>query len=121
MPDNCAFDNQGRMWIATDGSTRKRTGRTFFGYLWFVLPYVIPLFLGTLVFGGILGVGVPGVPYFLYFAVTPIRTAFGPTNDPPRPLARSPSIKTARPAPINSWRTRVFRVSTSPSSIIWSD
>lgn len=49
---------------------RKRTGRTFFGYLWFVLPYVIPLFLGTLVFGGILGVSVPGIPYFLYFAVT---------------------------------------------------
>jgi lipopolysaccharide transport system permease protein len=49
---------------------RKRYGRTFFGYLWFVLPYVIPLFLGALVFGGILGVSVPGVPYFLYFAVT---------------------------------------------------
>lgn len=49
---------------------RKRTGRTFFGYLWFVLPYVIPLFIGTLVFGGILGVSVPGIPYFLYFAVT---------------------------------------------------
>jgi lipopolysaccharide transport system permease protein len=49
---------------------RKRYGRTFFGYLWFVLPYLIPLFLGTLVFGGILGVSVPGVPYFLYFAVT---------------------------------------------------
>ena len=28
MPDNLAFDNQGRMWIATDGNTRKRTGRT---------------------------------------------------------------------------------------------
>jgi lipopolysaccharide transport system permease protein len=49
---------------------RKRYGRTFFGYLWFVLPYLIPLFLGTLVFGGILGVSVPGIPYFLYFAVT---------------------------------------------------
>jgi lipopolysaccharide transport system permease protein len=49
---------------------RKRIGRTFFGYLWFVLPYVIPLLLGGLVFGGILGVGVPGVPYFVYFAVT---------------------------------------------------
>jgi lipopolysaccharide transport system permease protein len=49
---------------------RKRYGRTFFGYLWFLLPYVIPLFLGTLVFGGILGVSVPGVPYFLYYAVT---------------------------------------------------
>jgi lipopolysaccharide transport system permease protein len=49
---------------------RKRYGRTFFGYLWFVLPYLIPLFLGTLVFGGILGVAVPGIPYFLYFAVT---------------------------------------------------
>jgi lipopolysaccharide transport system permease protein len=49
---------------------RKRIGRTFFGYLWFVLPYVIPLFLGALVFGGILGVGVPGIPYLLYFAVT---------------------------------------------------
>jgi ABC-type polysaccharide/polyol phosphate export permease len=49
---------------------RKRYGRTFFGYLWFVLPYLIPLFLGTLVFGGILGVGVPGIPYFLYFSVT---------------------------------------------------
>jgi homopolymeric O-antigen transport system permease protein len=49
---------------------RKRIGRTFFGYLWFVLPYLIPLFLGTLVFGGILGVSVPGIPYFLYFSVT---------------------------------------------------
>jgi lipopolysaccharide transport system permease protein len=49
---------------------RKRYGRTFFGYLWFVLPYAIPLFIGALVFGGILGVSVPGVPYFLYFAVT---------------------------------------------------
>ncbi len=49
---------------------RKRTGRTFFGYLWFVLPYVVPLFLGSLVFGGILGVGVPGIPYLLYFSVT---------------------------------------------------
>ena len=28
MPDNLAFDSQGRMWIATDGNTRKRTGRT---------------------------------------------------------------------------------------------
>ena len=28
MPDNLAFDNEGRMWIATDGNTRKRTGRT---------------------------------------------------------------------------------------------
>src|SRR3954470_10249601 len=44
---------------------RKRYGRTFFGYLWFLLPYVIPLFLGTLVFGGILGVNIPGIPYFL--------------------------------------------------------
>jgi lipopolysaccharide transport system permease protein len=49
---------------------RKRYGRTFFGYLWFVLPYAIPLFVGALVFGGILGVSVPGVPYFLYFCVT---------------------------------------------------
>jgi ABC-type polysaccharide/polyol phosphate export permease len=49
---------------------RKRTGRTFFGYLWLFLPYVLPLFIGALVFGGILGVAVPGVPYFLYFCVT---------------------------------------------------
>jgi ABC-type polysaccharide/polyol phosphate export permease len=48
---------------------RKRTGRTFFGYLWFFLPVLLPLFVGALVFGGILGVSVPGVPYFLYFAV----------------------------------------------------
>lgn len=49
---------------------RKRYGRTFFGYLWLFLPYVIPLLIGALVFGGILGVGVPGIPYFLYFCVT---------------------------------------------------
>ena len=48
---------------------RKRYGRTFFGYLWLVLPVLLPLFLGALVFGGIIGVSVPGVPYFLYFAV----------------------------------------------------
>jgi secreted PhoX family phosphatase len=28
MPDNLAFDSQGRMWIATDGNSRARTGRT---------------------------------------------------------------------------------------------
>ena len=28
MPDNCAFDNQGRLWIATDGNQASRTGRS---------------------------------------------------------------------------------------------
>lgn len=28
MPDNCAFDSQGRLWIATDGNNQKATGRT---------------------------------------------------------------------------------------------
>ena len=27
MPDNCAFDGQGRLWIATDGNNAKATGR----------------------------------------------------------------------------------------------
>jgi lipopolysaccharide transport system permease protein len=49
---------------------RKRTGRTFLGYMWLFLPYVVPILLGALVFGGILGVSIPGVPYFLYFCVT---------------------------------------------------
>jgi lipopolysaccharide transport system permease protein len=48
---------------------QKRVGRTFLGYLWIVLPVLIPLFMGALVFGGILGVSIPGVPYFLYFIV----------------------------------------------------
>ena len=48
---------------------RKRYGRTFLGYIWLFLPTLLPLFLGALVFGGILGVSIPGVPYFLYFAV----------------------------------------------------
>jgi lipopolysaccharide transport system permease protein len=48
---------------------RKRYGRTFFGYLWFVLPVLLPLFLGALVVGGILGVGIPGIPYMIYFCV----------------------------------------------------
>jgi secreted PhoX family phosphatase len=28
MPDNCAVDNQGRLWIATDGNSAKATGRS---------------------------------------------------------------------------------------------
>lgn len=28
MPDNCAFDHMGRLWIATDGNSGARTGRT---------------------------------------------------------------------------------------------
>jgi secreted PhoX family phosphatase len=28
MPDNCAIDGQGRLWIATDGNSPKATGRT---------------------------------------------------------------------------------------------
>ncbi|MFG5120037.1 PhoX family protein [Methylorubrum sp. POS3] len=27
MPDNCAFDGSGRLWIATDGNNRRATGR----------------------------------------------------------------------------------------------
>jgi ABC-2 type transport system permease protein len=48
---------------------QKRISRTFLGYLWIFLPVLLPLFLGALVFGGILGVSIPGVPYFLYFIV----------------------------------------------------
>lgn len=28
MPDNCAIDNEGRLWVATDGNSGKKTGRT---------------------------------------------------------------------------------------------
>ncbi len=48
---------------------RKRYGRTFFGYLWLFLPVLLPLLVGALVFGGILGVDVGPVPYFLYFTI----------------------------------------------------
>ena len=48
---------------------QKRYGRTFLGYLWFVIPYVLPLLLGALVFGGIIGVSTGPVPYFLYFLI----------------------------------------------------
>ena len=28
MPDNCAVDSAGRLWVATDGNNNKQTGRT---------------------------------------------------------------------------------------------
>jgi uncharacterized protein len=28
MPDNCAIDSEGRLWVATDGNSEKKTGRT---------------------------------------------------------------------------------------------
>ncbi len=28
MPDNCAIDADGRLWVSTDGNSEKRTGRT---------------------------------------------------------------------------------------------
>jgi lipopolysaccharide transport system permease protein len=49
---------------------RRRYGRTFLGYLWIFLPVVVPVLLGSLVFGGILGVSPGGgIPYFLYFII----------------------------------------------------
>jgi lipopolysaccharide transport system permease protein len=48
---------------------RKRYGRTFLGMIWLFLPVLMPLFMGAIVFGGILGVSIPGVPYFLFFVV----------------------------------------------------
>jgi lipopolysaccharide transport system permease protein len=48
---------------------QKRISRTFLGWLWLFLPVLLPLFMGALVFGGILEVKTPGVPYFLYFIV----------------------------------------------------
>ena len=49
---------------------RRRYGRTFLGYLWIFLPFVVPVLLGSLVFGGILGVSPGGgIPYFLYFTI----------------------------------------------------
>ena len=48
---------------------RRRYGRTFLGYLWIFLPVVVPLLMGALVFGGILGVSAGPVPYFLFFIV----------------------------------------------------
>jgi lipopolysaccharide transport system permease protein len=49
---------------------RKRTGRTLLGYLWLFIPVLLPIFLNTLVFGGILDVTIEnGVPYFLYILV----------------------------------------------------
>jgi lipopolysaccharide transport system permease protein len=48
---------------------QKNIGRSFLGWFWIVIPVLIPLLLGSLVFGGILGVSVPGVPYLLYFAI----------------------------------------------------
>lgn len=48
---------------------QKRISRTFLGWLWLFLPVLLPLFMGALVFGGILDVSTPGIPYFLYFIV----------------------------------------------------
>src|SRR5690606_1109498 len=28
MPDNCAIDSEGRLWVSTDGMSEKSTGRT---------------------------------------------------------------------------------------------
>lgn len=49
---------------------QKRISRTFLGWLWLFLPVLLPLFMGALVFGGILEVQTPGVPYFLFFIVS---------------------------------------------------
>src|SRR5947208_2927131 len=58
-----AFSYFVRQWI------RKRTSRTFFGVLWLLIPLVLPLVMGALVFGGILAVKTGRIPYLLYFSV----------------------------------------------------
>src|SRR5205807_361260 len=47
----------------------KRTSRTFFGGLWLLIPLVLPLVMGALVFGGILTVKTGPIPYLLYLTV----------------------------------------------------
>jgi lipopolysaccharide transport system permease protein len=43
--------------------------RTFLGFGWVLIRPLFPLLVMTLVFGGILGVGSQGVPYFLFLVI----------------------------------------------------
>lgn len=48
---------------------RKIYNRTLLGWIWFPLRLLVPIFLGSFIFGDLLGIGSEGIPYFLFFLV----------------------------------------------------
>jgi lipopolysaccharide transport system permease protein len=49
-----------------DRALRKRYARTVLGWLWLFINPLFPVALRAVVFGGLLGVGSNGIPYFLF-------------------------------------------------------
>jgi lipopolysaccharide transport system permease protein len=50
-------------------SVQRIASRTILGNWWLLIRPLFPLFVTTIVFGGVLGVGSDGVPYFLFLVV----------------------------------------------------
>ena len=50
-------------------SLEKLYKRTVLGWVWILIRPLFPLFVKTVIFGGVLGIGSAGVPYFLFLVV----------------------------------------------------
>jgi lipopolysaccharide transport system permease protein len=60
------WQHRGLLRFVGDRALRKMYRRTVLGWLWLFINPLFPLALRALVFGGLLGVGSDGLPYFLF-------------------------------------------------------
>lgn len=73
-----AWQHRSLLRFVGDRALRKRYRRTVLGWLWLFINPLFPVALRAVIFGGLLGVGSDGLPYFLFLlAGTVIWEVFG--------------------------------------------
>jgi lipopolysaccharide transport system permease protein len=64
------------LWFFARDAFEKLYAKTHLGWLWILIRPLAPVVLGSLVFGGVMGVPSDGMPYFLFFLTGSIAWGF---------------------------------------------